>query len=127
MNPESSTTELLLHNDERLLAAIQAVIEHASEQAGLSEAAREDLATATADACGEAFAIAGRNGSADPVVKLAISGFADRVEIAVEHRGDCSTRKTLRNIDRVDCDTREGMSRTTLVKYAATSKSEHHS
>lgn len=127
MNSESSTTELLLHNDERLLAAIQAVIEHASEQAGLSEAAREDLASATTDACREAFSIAGRNRGPDPVIKLGITGFADRVEIAVEHRGDCSTRKNLRNIDRVDCHIHEGMSRTTLVKYAATSKSEHRS
>jgi hypothetical protein len=125
MTTDHSITELTLHNDDRLLSAIQAVVVYASEHACLSEGAREDLSNAATDACKEAFSIAGRNGRPDPAIKVAISGFADRVEIAIEHGGESCLNDRRPNIDRVDCDVRDGKSRTTLVKYAATSKSGH--
>lgn len=127
MNLEASTTELVLHNDKRLLAAIQAVVMSASEYASLSEAAREDLTRAADEACEEAFSLAGRNGSSDPVIKVAITGFSDRVEIAVEHAGDSCLKEHRKHIDRVECHVHNGRSRSTLIKYAAASKSERSS
>lgn len=127
MNPESNTTELLLHKDDRLIAAIGAVVIFAAERASVAGGAAEDLAGAAADACKEAFSLAGRNGTPDPVVKVAITSFPDRVEIALEYKGDSCVSRERKNVDRVDCDVRNGISRATLVKYAATSKFEHHS
>ena len=126
MNLEANTTELLLHKDQRLVAAIAAVVVFAAERASVPEAAAEDLATAAADACKEAFSLAGRNGNSDPVVKLAITAFPDRVEIALEYKGDSCVSRDRKYVDRVDCDVRNGISRATLVKYSATSKFEHH-
>lgn len=127
MSLEAVTTELLLHNDKRLLAAIPAVIDYAGERASLSQAARDDLQTATSAACSEAFALAGKNGNSDTVVKMFITGFPDRVEIAIEHRGDSTIGNDLKNVDRVESSTHSGISRTTLIKYGAASKFEHRS
>jgi len=126
MNLETST-EMLLHDDGRLLPAIQPVIIHASAHAGLSEAGVQDLADAAADACKEALSLAGKNGNTDPVVKVTINSFADRVEVAIEHKGESCANHGRRNVDRVDCDVRGGISRTVLVKYSAASKFEHRS
>lgn len=127
MSLEAVTTELLLHNDRRLLAAIPAVIDYAGDHAGLSQAARDDLGIAASTACSEAFSLAGSNGNADPVIKMFITGFPDRVEIAIEHRGDSSIGNHLKNLDRVESSIHSGISRTTLIKYGAESKSEHRS
>lgn len=125
MSFETSATELLVHNDDRLISAVQTIVLYASEKASLSETARGDLAGATSDACKEAFSLAKKNGNPDPVIKLVVRSFADRVEIAIEHTGDSCLDSRRNHIDRVDCDVRDGKSRTTLVKYAATSKSGH--
>lgn len=127
MSLEANTTELLLHKDERLVAAIGAVVIFAAERASVSGGAAEDLAGAAADACKEAFSLAGRNGSPDPVVKVAITAFPDRVEIALEYKSDSCVSRERKYVDRVDCDVRNGISHATLVKYAATSKTEQRS
>jgi len=119
-----STTELLVHKDARLLPAIQPVVVYASERTGLSGSDREDLARATADACREAFGLASKEGNPDPVIKLEVSSFQDRVEIAIEHTGDTCLSSERRYVDRVDCETHGGKSRTTLVKYGAASKTK---
>jgi hypothetical protein len=124
MSNDPSRIELVLHNDDRLLAAVDAVVAHAGERAGLSLGARQELSRAAAETCEEAFSLAGRNGNPDPVVKLAVSDFPDRVEVAIEHVGESCVNRQRPNVDRVECEAHEGKSRTTLVKYCAASKSE---
>jgi hypothetical protein len=125
MNLEASTTEVLLHNDRRLFGAVQAVIEYASEHAHLSESARGEVENAASEASEEAFRLSSRNGNTDPVVRMVITGFPDRVEIAIEHRGDSPVGQHLKNVDRIDSKVQDGVSRTTLVKFGVASKSEH--
>jgi anti-sigma regulatory factor (Ser/Thr protein kinase) len=124
MSNDPSRVELVLHHDHRLLAAVGAVVEFAGERAGLSVGAQQALSHATAEACEEAFSLAGRNGNPDPVVKVAVSDFPDRVEVAIEHVGESCVNRPRPNVDRVECEAHEGKSRTTLVKYCAASKSE---
>jgi anti-sigma regulatory factor (Ser/Thr protein kinase) len=122
--PETWTAELELHKDERLRTAVQPVIVYASARAGLSEKVRQNLEEATAEACDEAFKLAGKKQS-DPVVKVEVTGFPDRVEIKIEHPGETCLERDRKHVDRVECETRDGRSRTTLVKYAAASSSKH--
>jgi hypothetical protein len=124
MSNDPSRVELVLHHDHRLLAAVDAVVAHAGERAGLSVGAQQALSHATAEAYEEAFSLAGRNGNPDPVVKLTVSDFPDRVEVAIEHVGDPCANRPRPNVDRVDSHAHEGKSQTTLVKYCAASKSE---
>jgi hypothetical protein len=124
MSNDPSRVELVLHNDERLLAAVGAVVEYAGERAGLPLGARQALSHAATEACEEAFSLAGRNRNPDPALKVVVSDFHDRVEVAIEHAGEPGVNRPRLNVDRVECDAHEGKSRTTLVKYCAASKSE---
>jgi hypothetical protein len=124
MSNDPSRVELVLNHDDRLLAAVDAVVLFAGERAGLPLGARQALSHAAAEACEEAFSLAGRNGNPHPVVKVAVSDFPDRVEIAIEHVGEACVNRQRPNVDRVESDAHEGKSRTTLVKYCAASKSE---
>jgi hypothetical protein len=124
MSNDPSRVELVLNHDGRLLAAVDAVVLFAGERSGLSLGARQALSGAAMEACEEAFSLAGRNGNHDPVVKVAISDFPDRVEVAIEHGGEPCVNRQRPNIDRAESEAHEGRSRTTLVKYCAASKSE---
>jgi anti-sigma regulatory factor (Ser/Thr protein kinase) len=79
------------------------------------------------------------NGSKDSVLKVIVSDFPDRVEVAIEHSGESlpsagldtfchaassagsqaglsgALQKT--SVDRVQYETRDGVSRMTLIKY----------
>ncbi len=101
MSNDPSRVELVLHHDHRLLAAVGAVVAYAGERAGLSLGAQQALSHAAAEACEEAFSLAGRNGNPDPVVKVAVSDFPDRVEVAIEHVGEPCANRPRPNVDRV--------------------------
>jgi len=74
----------ILHNDPRLLIGVAVVAGHTAQQAGLTERAQQDFATAATEACAELFALAHPDPKSPPVVILTASRFPDRVEIAVE-------------------------------------------
>lgn len=118
MSADPSRIDLMLHQDDRLLAAIDAVVVHAGERAGLSEGEQQGLAQAAAEACDEAFSLASGNGNSDPVIKLAVCDFPGRVEIAIEHAGESCVNRQRANVDQVKCDVHDGKSRTTLVKFS---------
>jgi anti-sigma regulatory factor (Ser/Thr protein kinase) len=144
MSNEPARTELTLPHDERLLAAISTVVQHASQRCGLSVESQEGLAFAAIEAAREAFPLMeGR--SKEPKVKVVVSDYPDRVEVAIEHTGEAlptagldtfvkgavagsdaglsmALQKT--QVDRVQYDTRDGVSRMTLIKYCDGSKSK---
>jgi anti-sigma regulatory factor (Ser/Thr protein kinase) len=139
MSIDPSRTELKLDDDPRLIAGVVAIVSFAAHRCGLSSRAQEGLAAAAAEACRETFPLVSGNGSKDSSLTVIVSDFADRVEVSIEHSGESlpsagldtfcdaassagsqtglsgALQKT--NVDRVQYETRDGVSRMTLIKY----------
>jgi hypothetical protein len=139
MGIDPTRTELTLHDDPRLIAGVVAIVSFAAHRCGLSSGAQEGLAAAAAEACRETFPLLNGNGSKDSSLKVIVSDFSDRVEVSIEHSGESlpsagldtfcdaassagsqtglsgALQKT--NVDRVQYETRDGVSRMTLIKY----------
>jgi hypothetical protein len=139
MGIDPTRTELTLHDDPRLMAGVVAIVSFAAHRCGLSSGAQEGLAAAAAEACRETFPLLNGNGSKDSSLKVTVSDFSDRVEVSIEHSGESlpsagldtfcdaassagsqtglsgALQKT--NVDRVQYETRDGVSRMTLIKY----------
>lgn len=139
MTTDSSRVELLFPNDDRLAAAVDAVVAHAGERAGLSRQEQSELARATTEACEETFSAAGRNGTVNPKLRVLVSDFPNRVEVSIEESAGTRTRgpddfagspdpvtaalQGMR-VDRLHHEIHEGRPRTTLVKYHGAARSE---
>lgn len=129
---------MTLHDDPRLIAGVVAIVSHAAERCGLSSKAQEGLASAAVEACRETFPLLNSNGVQAAALKVIVADFPDRVEVTIEHSGEplpaagldtfCgggadlspeALSKALQktNVDRVQYETKEGRSRTTLIKY----------
>jgi hypothetical protein len=139
MSTDPARTELIVHEDERLLSAIEPVVFQASVRCGLSIEAQQGLAAASIAACKQTFPLLkDSNPNGEAAVKVIVTDFTDRVEVAIEHTGEAlptagldtfvgdavsgggaglsgALQKT--NIDRVQYETKAGVSRMTLVKY----------
>jgi hypothetical protein len=139
MSIDPSRTEITLPDDPRLMAGVVAIVSFAAHRCGLSSGAQEGLAAAAAEACRETFPLVNGNGSKDSSLKVIVSDFPDRVEVSIEHSGESlpsagldtfcdaassagshtglsgALQKT--NVDRVQYETRDGVSRMTLIKY----------
>ncbi|MGB8543161.1 MAG: hypothetical protein WCD49_16150 [Candidatus Acidiferrales bacterium] len=137
MSTDPSRTELTLQDDARLIAGVAAIVLFAGQRCGLSSEAQEGLAAAATDACRETFPLVNTNGNADSALRVIVSDFPDRVEVAIEHSGESlpsagldtfagggfgsqarlSAALQKSSVDRVQYETRAGVSRTTLIKY----------
>ena len=84
MTADSSRVELLVPNDDRLIVAIDPVVAHAAERAGLSSRERQELAAEAARACEEAFSRAVSNGSSNPLLRVLVDDSPNRVEVSIE-------------------------------------------
>jgi anti-sigma regulatory factor (Ser/Thr protein kinase) len=146
MSNDPARTELMLPHDERLLAAISTVVQHASQRCGLSVESQEGLAFAAIEATRESFSLMEEGQAAgEPKVKVVVSDYPDRVEVAIEHTGEplptagldtfvkdatagsgtgLSMALQATQVDRVQYDTHDGVSRMTLIKYCDGSKSK---
>lgn len=128
-------TELTVDNDDRLMTGVTTVVAHAAHHAGFPADAQEALAAAVVQACKETYPLL--NGS-ESALKLIVEHFHDRVEITIEHSGEAmptagldtfcagatadgssclSTALLSTKVDRVKYETRDGRSRTVLIKY----------
>jgi anti-sigma regulatory factor (Ser/Thr protein kinase) len=132
--------ECTLHNDQRLITGLAAVIERVALHAGLSEREQQEISTAAVEACGETFARADARKEPASEIKVFIADFPDRIEIKVESadapisarsakmpKDVPASHKNLRLmegklVDRVQDDARDNRSRITLVKFFAASK-----
>jgi anti-sigma regulatory factor (Ser/Thr protein kinase) len=144
MSNDPARTELTLPADERLIAAITAVVQHASQRCGLSSESQEGLAAAAQDAAREAFPLM-EGQAAEPQVRVIIFDYPDRVEVAIEHSGEAlptagldtfiadavagspgglSKALQMTKVDRVQYETNNGLSRMTLIKYCDGSKTK---
>jgi anti-sigma regulatory factor (Ser/Thr protein kinase) len=142
MTTDPSHIELRVPNDKRLTSAIETVLVHAGERAGLSHLEQKELTHSTAEACDEAFATAARNGNSNPMVRVTVSDFPNRVEVSIEGFHDsqpdgCEMAASAEapdpvtaaleqmNVDRVHHEFREGRPRTVLVKHRAGGITHH--
>src|ERR1700690_3179526 len=88
MSTDPSRTEFTVQDDPRLLAGVLAIVLFPGQRCGLSTEAQDDLAEAAVDACRETFLLANNNGNSNPTLKVIVSDFLDRVEVAIEHSGE---------------------------------------
>jgi anti-sigma regulatory factor (Ser/Thr protein kinase) len=135
MNTDPSHVEVLLPNDDRLIAGIDAVVAHAGARAGLSGQEQAELARATTEACDKTFSLATRSGNAYPILRVLISDFPNRVEVSIEDSGAKSDTapnqagcESANELDAVTASLQgmktdrlhhEGRPRTVLVKHHA--------
>jgi anti-sigma regulatory factor (Ser/Thr protein kinase) len=138
MSTEPARTELIMHDDTRFFGAIGAVVQHASQRCGLSEVGQQGLTSAVQEACRETFPLLQGHSNGEPTVRVIVSDFPDRVEIAIEHAGEAlptagldtfigdaaadpgaglSRALQMTKVDRVQYQTSGGLSRMTLIKY----------
>jgi hypothetical protein len=138
MSNEPAHTELIMHDDARLFGAIAAVVQHSSQRCGLSEAGQQGLTSAVEEACRETFPLMEGQAKGEPTVRVIVSDFPDRVEVAIEHTGEAlptagldtfigdaagdpgaglSRALQMTKVDRVQYATSGGLSRMTLIKY----------
>jgi anti-sigma regulatory factor (Ser/Thr protein kinase) len=142
MTTDPSHVELCVPNDKRLTSAIEPVVAHAAERAGLSHQEQQELARSTAEACDETFSAAARNGDSNPMLRVTVSDFPNRVEVSIEECGDSqpngfwsaapaempdpvTAALEQMNVDRVHHEFREGKPRTVLVKHHASGIARH--
>jgi hypothetical protein len=136
MTNDVTRTELTLTNDPRLIAAVGAVVSWAAARAGLSGEAEKDLDSAADSACHRAFSFLARKAH-ENTIKVIVAVFPDRIELTIEHPGEVPQLQGTSfsstggkgtagkfgvpmdsaKVDRVECKTLGGRSRTTLVKY----------
>ena len=139
MTADPARTELKVHNDPRLLAAVGAIVSHSAHRAGLSREAQHGFAEAAVEAVRETFPLLGNDSTGDRDLRMVIEDFPDRVQVTIEHSGESKPSAGLdtfagggsrdhagrkisaslqdTRVDQVQYDTHEGRSRMTLIKY----------
>jgi hypothetical protein len=124
---------LRLNGDARLAAAAGGVARYVAEAAGMEAAAVEKLQEATLAACKTAFDYLSDE---NPVLAVSVTQYADRIEVAIAHRGEEGPAMGLNamtdgargsgdshggggfgGVDRVQHEARGGESVTRLTKY----------
>ena len=127
MPTDPARTEITLHGDTRLVAAVGAVVAHASQRLGLSDEA-QGLSTDAMEVVREIFAeMGGRAGAPDAAVQVVVEDIPGQLEVIIEHPGEAIpasgekyTKLTPgKNWDQARIETRNGTSRVVLTKYAA--------
>ena len=139
MSTESNHAELRLNNDPWLLRGLVGAVEHFAHRAGLDDESCRSLITATEQACENTFQLLPDGTS---TLLVAIQDYPDRVEVAIEHKGeelpsagldtfagfgaegDLSGLLLMAHVDRVQYQTEGGTSRMTLVKYVHASSAK---
>lgn len=134
---QEARIELMVDDDPRLMKGVATLVSQAGHCAGLPHDAQNCLGEAVAEACRQTFPLL--NGS-EAALKLIVEHFHDRVEVTIEHSGEpvptagldtfcadavragsgstgLSAALLSTHIDRVRYETRDGRSRTTLIKY----------
>jgi hypothetical protein len=120
--------------DARLAAAVGGAARFLADAAGLEDSAVAQLQSSVVAACVEIFhSLTGEH----PHLQVKLTGFADRIEVALSHHGDASPAEGLDSIagfaarpgggearanpfvgvDRVQYETHDGESVTRLTKY----------
>jgi hypothetical protein len=140
MNTEPTRTELVLHDDPRILAAVGAVVSFSSARCGLTAEQQDALTAAAVAAAKETFPLAAKDETGDPAVTMVITDYPDRVEVEIAHKGEATPSAGLDSfagnlqaaggtalnaalqktvVDRVQYANKDGVQKMTLIKYCA--------
>lgn len=127
MAADPARTEITLHGDPRLVAAVGAVVTHASLRLGLTREA-DGLSASAMEFVREIFAKMGhRAGAPDAAVQVVVEDHPGQLEVTIEHPGEAipaasgsyTQSSPGKNWDNAKFETRNGTSRVVLIKYAA--------
>ena len=130
VSDDSKAIELQIDPDARLAAAAGGAARHIAEAAGLGDNAATELQKSIVAACLESF----EHLAGEPQhLKVTITRFPDRIEVALAHKGGTAPAVGLDRIagladqlgasgglggvDRVQYETRDGLVVTRLTKY----------
>jgi hypothetical protein len=86
MSVDCPRIECKFHNDPRLFVGVATIVAHAAAHAGLRRQEQEVLAEATIKACEKGLCRCRLQD--EPVVRMGISSFPDRVEVNLEFPED---------------------------------------
>ncbi|MGH9776016.1 MAG: hypothetical protein ACRD50_13840 [Candidatus Acidiferrales bacterium] len=114
---EHSRTEIRLVGDPRLARGVAHIILHVGQRAGLASAVQREFAEAAESACCEEFHYLR---GPDSTLKVTVEDFADRIEVLLERSGAAASSakpNPLAGVDRIMHESRNGNSRTTLIKF----------
>ena len=136
MASEPIRTELILEDEPRRLPSVKAAVIHPAQRLGFAPSEQAELTEAAEEACRGAFPLLD---SADGGLHLIVEEFPDRIEVSIEYFGEplpaagldsfavtgatddpplgVSGALLLTRVDRVLYETRDRLSRMTLVKY----------
>lgn len=136
MASEPIRTELILEDEPRLLPSVKAAVIHPAQRLGFAPSEQAELTEAAEEACRGAFPLLD---SADGGLHVIVEEFPDRIEVSIEYSGEplpaagldsfavtgtaddaplgISGALLLTRVDRVLYETRDRLSRMTLVKY----------
>ncbi|MGA9592809.1 MAG: hypothetical protein WBS18_06895 [Candidatus Acidiferrales bacterium] len=126
-DPVSARTEFTLHDDVRLLAAVDAVIAYSGQRSGLSAEAQSQLSTAVLEASRQALAGRREKGGASgaaPSIKIIVEDFPDRVEVSLDPGPPATPAAAPAGspkvgVDVVKTESLEGRPRLILIQYVA--------
>jgi hypothetical protein len=123
----TSRIECSLNNDSRLLASLEAILAHAAVRAGLPDAIRDDVTSAAQDAARE-MATSGDGAGGAATTKLVVDEFPDRLEVTIDSPAGTESDRIAKRFegkvsDRVQCESRDGHVRVTLMKPCGAAKS----
>lgn len=134
MTAEHTRIQLSLEDDPRLLPAVSSAVGQVACGAGFASEAIAGLIGASDCACRETFPLLR---GTRPHLDVTVERFSDRIEVTLTHQGEPGPAPCrdapgagsegkgpaadgvalLQRVDRVLCDTAEGMHRTKFVKY----------
>ena len=138
MTNRPARIEVSVTNDPRLLAALATIVMHSARRAGLGTAAQECFTEAAIEACKETFPLLHSAAEGNGTLRVVLEDHQDRVEMAIEHSGEAlptagldtfcahaaigaggglSGALQVKKVDRVQYETRDGVSRVVLIKY----------
>lgn len=123
----TSRIECSLNTDSRLLASFGAIMAHAAVRAGLPDATRDDVASAAREAARE-MASSGDGAESAATTKLVVDEFPDRLEVTIDSPAGTESDRIAKRFegkvsDRVQCESRDGHVRVTLMKPCGAAKS----
>lgn len=100
---------------------------HAAWRAGLSDAIRDEVASAAHDAARE-MASSGDGAGSDATAKLVVDEFSDRLEVTIDSPAGTKADRIAKRFegkvsDRIRCESRDGQVRVTLMKPCGVAKS----
>lgn len=126
MAADPARTEITLHGDPRLVAAVGAVVTHASQRLGLTEQA-DALSASTMEVVREIFKKMGNRAEApDAAVQVVVEDHPGQLEVIIEHPGEADSASGAAHTqsgpwkiwDNAKFESCNGTSRVVLTKFA---------